>query len=68
MKCSKMTHRTMHIKKGLDRLLGELKEFENTRVNDWNLRHMLKWFEKGHSTTKEFFDVVKKWRSQVLIT
>jgi len=46
----------------LDKLLGEIKKFEGTRVNEWNLRNRLEWLEKGHFATKEFFDIIKKWR------
>lgn len=32
------------------------------------LKTRLKWLEMGHSATKEFFDTIKKRRTQVLIT
>jgi hypothetical protein len=46
----------------LDRLLREIKKFEGTIVNEWNLKNRLEWLEKGHFATKESFDTIKKWR------
>jgi hypothetical protein len=38
----------------LDRLLREIKKFEGTRVNEWNLKNRLEWLEKGPFAIKEF--------------
>jgi hypothetical protein len=52
----------------MDKTLDQLKEFEEKKNYDLNKRSRVKWLEKGHEATKEFFTAFKECGPYSLIT
>jgi len=52
----------------MDKALDQLKQFEEKKMYDLNRRSKMKWLEKGHETTKEFFVSFKERGFRSLIT
>ncbi len=52
----------------VDKALDQLKEFEEKNIYDLNKGSRVKWLEKSHEATKEFFVSFKERGSRSLIT